>query len=335
MHGHYRSVVATLLSASLLLSALASAAPSAVDRENARRAYNDGQRLLDEGKVAEAVAKMRAAWAFVRTPVTGMGLVRALLRDRKLIEARQIAIQVGQLEVDPADAARYAEPRRLAAKTADELVGKIPTLKVVLEGVRAGAAPTLTVGGQKVPSEALSEAIVADPGPCEIVLTLDGKESRRTVTLVEGERRTIVVDARSTAAPSDAPTPASSSGGDVDAARAPRATVRSSYPTWGWVGLAVGAAGVVTGSVTGLVTMSRASKIEDQCPGAVCAARYRDDLDDARRMGTVSTWAFVVGAVGVGVGVSAWFFRPSVEAPRAAYVEPVVGPAFLGVRGAF
>jgi hypothetical protein len=328
MPGHLRSLAATLLSASLLLSTLASAAPSAVDRENARRAYNDGQRLLDEGKIAEAVAKMRAAWAFVRTPVTGMGLVRALLRERRLIEARQIAIQVGQLEIDPADAARYAEPRRQAAKTADELAARIPTIKVVLPVMHAGA--TLTVAGQRVPTEALSEAIVADPGPCEIVLTVDGRESRRTITLVEGERRTVVMDAPSIAAPSTA-----ASSEDVDASRAPRATLRSSYPAWGWVGLAVGAAGVVTGSVTGLVTMSRASKIDDQCPGSVCSARYRDDLDAARRMGTISTWAFVVGAVGVGVGVSAWFFRSPVEAPRTAYVEPVVGPAFFGVRGAF
>jgi hypothetical protein len=66
----------------------------------------------------------------------------------------------------------------------------------------------------------------------------------------------------------------------------------------------VGAAGVLVGGVTGAMTLSQAGDIKDACPNDECTPEHEGDVSSARTLGTVSTVAFVVGAVGLAAGTT-------------------------------
>jgi hypothetical protein len=65
--------------------------------------------------------------------------------------------------------------------------------------------------------------------------------------------------------------------------------------------LGVGAAGLVTGSVTGLMAVGKKSSLD--CPDKQCPPSQHDDLDSAKTLATISTVGFGVGIAGAAVGV--------------------------------
>lgn len=75
---------------------------------------------------------------------------------------------------------------------------------------------------------------------------------------------------------------------------------------------AIGVAGVVTGAVFGLRSMSKHNESDDYCDDSRCRdERGVEAMDSARAAGNVSTVAFIVGAVGLGAAGVLWFARPA------------------------
>lgn len=72
--------------------------------------------------------------------------------------------------------------------------------------------------------------------------------------------------------------------------------------TGAYVALGVGGAGILAGTVFGLLAKSSESKGNDQCRGEVCPERSRSDFDSAKSKALVSNIGFGVGIVGLGVG---------------------------------
>ena len=70
-----------------------------------------------------------------------------------------------------------------------------------------------------------------------------------------------------------------------------------------YVGFGVGAAGLAVGSVTGILSLSKASRAKDHCEDNACREAARDDIDGSKTLANVSNVAFAVGVVGIGVGV--------------------------------
>ena len=106
-----------------------------------------------------------------------------------------------------------------------------------------------------------------------------------------------------------------------------------------YVAYGVGGAGLIVGSVTGALAMSKAS----DCPNKVC--NTQSDLDSAKSMATVSTISFGVGIAGVAVGTillltgkssseSAPAQAKHQPAPKLA-VHPWFGVSSVGVTGSF
>jgi tetratricopeptide (TPR) repeat protein len=108
--------------------------------------------------------------------------------------------------------------------------------------------------------------------------------------------------AEETAAAEAAATPATPAT-DAEAEVEPR---RSTLP---WILAGVGAGLIVTGSVTGLMALSRTGDIEDACPNGVCPADYPLDRerDRARRLALTTDVLLPVGAAALGVGVLLYF----------------------------
>ncbi len=89
--------------------------------------------------------------------------------------------------------------------------------------------------------------------------------------------------------------------------------------------LVTGIAGLVVGTVTGIMSMSKKREVDRECAGSACTPEGKAAADSGRTLGNVSTVAFGVGVVGLGAGVVLWF-----AAPRA----PVTSLA-VGVEGAW
>jgi hypothetical protein len=78
------------------------------------------------------------------------------------------------------------------------------------------------------------------------------------------------------------------------------------------------------------------STVKDECPTKTCDPSVQSDLDSAKKLGTISTIAFVVAGVGVGVGVVGLLNPSKAEpAPKAAAVVPVIGLGTIGLKGSF
>jgi hypothetical protein len=102
----------------------------------------------------------------------------------------------------------------------------------------------------------------------------------------------------------------------------------------------VGAAGIAVGSVTGLMSLSKASSAKDRCDGNTCPTSAEDDAEASKTLATVSNVGFGVGLVGIGVGIYALLSSRSsppdgAPAARSRKVQPVLSTRFVGVRGAF
>lgn len=74
--------------------------------------------------------------------------------------------------------------------------------------------------------------------------------------------------------------------------------------TVAYLGFGIGAVGVAAGTVTGILALTRFDKAKEQCDQATkeCGPAAQDDLQASRSWGVLSTVAFGVGAVGIGVG---------------------------------
>lgn len=103
-----------------------------------------------------------------------------------------------------------------------------------------------------------------------------------------------------------------------------------------WVGFGVAAAGSILGGITGGISLSQASDLEDQCPNDVCPPDKEGDVDGMMTLGHVSTVSFVVAGVGAAVGVVGLLLPGGDESPEGdVALQPVIGPGVLGLRGVF
>ena len=99
---------------------------------------------------------------------------------------------------------------------------------------------------------------------------------------------------------------------------------------------AVGLAGLGTGTVFGLVSLSKHNDADQHCDGAICRDQEGVDLrSDSRSAGNVSTAAFAIGVAGIAAAAYLWFTAPSstASAPSTSRVQltPYAG---MGLAGA-
>jgi hypothetical protein len=95
---------------------------------------------------------------------------------------------------------------------------------------------------------------------------------------------------------------------------------------------AIGAAGIVTGSIAGALVFSKKSDIDAHCVSVVCDHTGKQAADSAQTMATVSTVGFVVGAVALAAGAALYIWQPTQPTPQShasVYVVP------NGIGGAF
>ncbi|MEO7092159.1 MAG: tetratricopeptide repeat protein, partial [Polyangiales bacterium] len=247
------------------------AAPSASDLESARTAFNEGLTLRDKGDLVGAVKKLSAAWALAHTPIIGLELARTLVMRGELVEAVDVLGAVAR--TDPkGESANASKARTESAKLESDVRSRIPSLRITVTGVASGLTPKVTVDGTEVPWAAIGEARKVDPGKHVVEVTVEGRVGRAEVELVEKDEHAVTVavpppDEAMLAppkTPGDSTTTVNAKQLDDDA------TPRSRTSPLVYIGVGLAGAGLVVGSITGLMTLSKSSAVKDGCPDGHC-----------------------------------------------------------------
>lgn len=327
-------------------SGVATAEPSDSARAAARR-------MMDEAAERYAAADYEAARDLYRRageadpgPAAVLGEARSLVKLGRLVAAEQRYAAVERSPVSSTDTETARSAVEEARDELEKLRQRIPTLTITVAGPEA-TDPTVEVqiDGIRVNPALLGYPSPVDPGDRVITLWVQGRkvvhvavalqEGDRTPIVLRAEQKTAAAGPAPAAAGGEAPAPAVDGSGRHQRAieAPPGGEVRRPI---GWVAVGVGAAGLVTGLVAGLVAEDRHAALVVHCPEDRCPPEYHDDLDDFRRLRTVSTVGYVVGGVGLVAGVTLVLTAPRERGEaRPTALTLQVGPAGAALRGRF
>ncbi len=304
---------------------------TAADIESARQAYNDGIALRDKGDMKGALEKFRAAHALGNTPITGLELCKTYAALAQPVEARETCLGVARLPVQAAETGRSQEARAEAARVADEVKAKIAQLKLVITNVPPGREPTVTVDGVTIPSAALAQPRAVNPGVHVVVAKVgSGGETRATFEAREGAVQDLELAVQPP--PADEPPPVAGPGAGTGTTPPPEKK-SSGVAKLGFIVAGIGGG---IGLIAGGVALSKKGDLDGNCPNQQCGRDYHDELDSARSWGTVSTVSFVIGGIGLGIGILGSLSGTSskTSGTGAAPVKPrAEGPTFTPVLG--
>jgi hypothetical protein len=322
------------LGLSLLLPALAHAEPTAADKETARRLMAEGRAHRRAGDTKGALQSFLAADAIMQVPTTGLEVARAEIDLGQLVLARDKLLSVARSAAEPREPRAFSDARATAKTLGAEVEPRIPSIVVKLQNVPSGGTVKVTVDGVAIPSAALVAPRVVDPGHHVVTASAGGDPHEAAVDVREGETKDVLVDVAA-AAPV-----ASTEEGSPETAPPP-AKPTDTASTWrmvSYAGFGVGGAGLIMGSVTGLLAISDFNAAKHQgCVNNQCPPAAYPDLNKASTMATVSTVGFILAGVGVGVGVVGLVLgKPHAEpAPAPASLGMYLGPGSVAVGGTF
>lgn len=332
------SLIAWCVAALLSLSAGAARAEPTADQAAAAEAlFREGRELVAKGKLAEACPKFAASQRLDPGYGTQWNLADCLERLGRTAsawaafrEAADMATRAGQVD-------REAKAARRAADLENRLERLAIAVNAPVDGLvvkRNGAV--LDAGAWGVP-------LPVDPGRHVIEAVAPGKKpfSQEVQTAGPGQVVTVEIppleDAPATVAtPPPAPVRAPSPPPPAPRVPAPghdgrTATRRALSVVAGGVGLA----GVVTGSIFGLIASSRWNRAQDEhCrTERLCDERGVALVNDAKSAATVANVGFVVGGLGLAAGVALFVTSLGGSEPAAArlLVTPAVGAAGGGL----
>ena len=275
----------------------------------------------------------------MHVPTTGLEVARTLVKLGKVVEARDVALEVMRMPVGPKESRPFKVARAAAESLARDLAPQIPSLKLELSP--EAAAASLEIDQRSVPLSALGLGYALDPGTHRIQITAEGYQPVvRSVTLRTGETQTLRVELVPAPKPKAQPTPRK-----VSPSVAPPASKVSPPPppapveettTWPqWVGFTLAGAGVVTGTVAGVLSLNRTRAAKEHCNGNVCESGARNDLDTAMKLANVSNIGFAVAVLGTGIGVTGLLLSSGTpkSTDTSVNVSAAPGVAMLRVQG--
>jgi len=233
----------------------------------------------------------------------------------------------------PAERAAQEERRRSAQRERARILPQVPFLTVVVSASVQHASSVLRDGTPLPPNAQGLEAAV-DPGEHVIVFVgPDGARTEQRVVLAKGEHKTIVLgfanarEAAQAARPSSPP-PLSPAAGD-----------RPATSPWVYITGAAGVAGILTGSIAGLLAIHDKNVVDGACVGLACSARGKHAASAAKTEATVSTIGFGVGLAGLVSSVIIYLVdTPRTDAralPPKRWSVVAISPTAAGVAGVF
>lgn len=334
VRGRSQRFCAVLVACLLAAPAVATAAPSELDRSMARSLAAEGYEALVAKRYTTAEDRLRRADALVHAPTIVVDHARALVGLGRLLEAReryQLVIREG---VDAKAPPSWRQALADAEKEDAALDARFAWLVVRVDGP---SNPNVTIDGVTIPVNALGARRAMDPGLRAVRVTATGYVSAdQSVTLREGEERELTFVLKP-------PPSVDLSEGDSPPTSTSPVAQENAKPRWPmWVAFGAGGVGLAVGSVTGALALGAHSDLKGQCPGGRCEPtsaeekrRMDGDVSRYRTLGTLSGIGFAVGVAGAATGVVLLLTGKPPAAAASLPVLPLVGPGTVGVEGRF
>ena len=302
------------------------AEPSAAQKETARSLMTEGRDLREQRDLPGALARFQAAHAIMGVPTTGFELARAQADLTLLVEARSTIRQILATPPEAGEPAPFQEARTKAEALDAELESRIASLRFVLHGIPPGSLMSLTVDGEVVAPAAVGMPFRLNPGEHHIEAKAPRASATSSVTVGEHDRIDVNLDFEPDATSPETPHRGASAAAAVDG-----------VPALLYAAGGVAAAGLLVGSVTGVMALSKKHDAQAGCRDGQCPPSTWPDLDRAHSLATVSSVGFIVAGVSIGVGVGSWFFSRSqgTAASIQARVSVSHGSNSLNLTGSF
>jgi hypothetical protein len=274
-------VVARRILAIAFVLAFSSSA-GAEDLERAQELFEKGRALVTENKHAEACPLFEEALGLGAGLGTELNLATCWSKIGRLVDARKMF----QAILGKTKTPELAKARLVAEQSIADIDERMPKLQIE-RGALSSSATIYLDGVELVDT---SDPIPVDPGTH--VIEAEGA-AKQTVTAVEKQVTEVILVAGEETGGIGAEVPKKPSWFDGD--RRPL-----------YLGGA-GAALILTGTITGILTLSKRSDGIALCEGPetalVCGPEGRDTLDSARTLSHVTTAFFVIGTGLVVTGV--------------------------------
>jgi hypothetical protein len=222
---------------------------------------------------------------------------------------------------------------------------KVASVTLTVEGP---TNPVVTIDGATVPAAALGLKRPVDPGAHKVSATADGYNPASTdFTVAEGGSTTATLKMEKL------PPGAEGAGGAAGGGSTDPGADKKSNTTLALVAFGVGGAGLVVGSITGLIALGKSGDLKDACGPTkdACPASSQSDIDSYKTMGTISTVGFIVAGVGGAAGLILLLTSPKTSTgsaggsryatvpvkapPKALSMTPYFGGTSAGVAGQF
>jgi hypothetical protein len=337
-------MAATLCSLGVLLtvpvvttSARAAAPDDEMQRKTARSLANDGMVAYQAGDYKTAEENLSRAFASFPAPTLALWSARALEKLGKLVEAEDRYRAAERASVNAGEPETQRKAKIDARKGRAELLPRIPTLKISVEGAPLPGV-IVRIDGVAIANERLEQPILVNPG--ERLITAErGPDLEQTkASVAAAEHKSVVLRFDASSRPNgtlDAylsdpkaqpPAPASASGQPAPSQDWAMTSDSSGWRAVGWVAVGLGGAGLATSAVLGIVANGKRGDFEDQCPDNVCPVgvpqSVRDDVDSYNSMRTLSTVGWIAGGALVVGGIGLLIALPGGGGGLSAQVSP-------------
>ncbi len=354
--------IAWVLTVALLSSPLTAFAQSDEQRGAARDLATAGAEAFKEGKYEQALDSFAKAESLFHALPHLLFIARAHVKLGHYVKAREAYMKVIK-EVLPPNASQAArDAQGSASSEVSNIEPKIGRVTINVAGREQAKGLVVTIDGAPIASVLVGVPTAIDPGDHVIEGVATGLRGKAYVTVQPGQRQEVALklEADASAVPpapvvapvaapaADAPAPAappppppattpppSEPPADTGASKGPNGLRIGSYVAFG-----VGALGLAGGTVFMLQSAGKRSDADKLCtlPNGACDVSVEDKVrsldSDADSAATLGIVGFVVGAVGVGAGVTLLVLS-SGKKESTATVSPWIGLNSAGVRGTF
>jgi hypothetical protein len=331
-----RALVASFVAVGLGSLAPLGAAAQEQSDVAATALFDQGRKLMQQGKYAEACPKLAESERLAPSGGTLLNLADCYEHTGQTAsawaawkDAAARANAAGKSDVEKRAVARAAalEPNLAKLAISVDPASDVPGLEVKRDGVKVGHAEF----GVPIP---------VDPGTHVIDATAPNKEPFSGKVDVAPKQANATLAVTLVDAPQAAPTPTPATAPAATPATTTATPATPEQPTSSWSGqktvaLIVGGVGVVgigVGSAFGLIAKSKNDQALQNCrTSTLCSQQGLDLTDDAKHAATVSTIAFVAGGVVLAGGIVLWLTAPS-SSPSTTGLrfEPLVGTSLGG-----
>ena len=340
-----------LLVASLPLAAM-TFAPAAFaqdaasqDIAQARQLGQQAQAAFEAGNFAESEKLWTAAVKlYALAPTLTLGLARTQAKLGHVVAAQENYNKIiREWGNNPNPPPAFKDALEAAKAEVGAVSTKVASVTLTVEGP---TNPVVTIDGATVPAAALGLKRPVDPGAHKVSATAEGYSAASTdFTVAEGGAATATLKMEKL--PAGAEGAGAAGGGSTD----PGADKKSNT-TLALVAFGVGGAGLVVGSITGLLALGKSGDLKDACgPNKnTCPAASQSDIDSYKTMGTISTVGFIVAGVGGAAGLILLLTSPKTSTGSAGgsryatvpvkretglAMTPYFGGTSAGVSGSF